>query len=123
MKQIFSVIAAIVVCMGVGSALAEEAKHEDKPVDAAKIVNSVCTACHGEDGNKMLTPETPKLGGQASDYMVKALHDYRAGKRKNPIMGAVAKPLSDAEIAALAHYFSTQQSQLYTISYSNANAK
>lgn len=117
MKQFFSGIAAILVCMGVGSALAEEAKHEEKAVDAGKIVNTVCAACHGEDGNKMLTPETPKLGGQASDYMVKALHDYKAGKRKNPIMGAVAQPLSDAEIAALAHYFSTQPSQLYTPTY------
>ena len=103
--------------MGVGSALAEEAKHEEKAVNAAEIVNTVCAACHGEDGNKMLTPETPKLGGQASDYLAKALRDYRGGKRKNPIMGAVAHPLSDAEIAALAHYFSTQPSQLYTVGY------
>jgi cytochrome c553 len=115
MKQYFSGIAAILVCMGVGSVLAEEAKHEEKPVNATEIVNSVCVACHGEDGNKMLTPETPRLGGQASDYLAKALHDYRAGKRKNPIMGAVAQPLSDAEIEALAHYFSSQPSQLFTL--------
>jgi hypothetical protein len=61
MKQYFSGIAAILVCMGVGSVLAEEAKHEEKPVNATEIVNSVCVACHGEDGNKMLTPETPRL--------------------------------------------------------------
>ena len=117
MKQFFSMVAGVLVCMGVAGALAEEAKHEEKAVNAVEIVNTVCAACHGEDGNKMLTPETPKLGGQASDYMAKALHDYKAGKRKNPIMGAVAQPLSDAEIKALAHYFSTQPAQLYTIGY------
>jgi cytochrome c553 len=115
MKQYFAGIAAVVVCMGVGSALAQEGKHEEKAVNASEIVNTVCTACHGEDGNKMLTPETPKLGGQVSGYLAKALHDYRDGKRKNPIMGAVAQPLSDAEIEALAHYFSAQSSQLVTV--------
>ena len=75
-------VAGVLVCMGVGSVLAEEAKHEEKAVNASEIVNTVCAACHGEDGNKMLTPETPKLGGQAGDYLAKALHDYKAGKRK-----------------------------------------
>ena len=103
--------------MGVGSALAEEAKHEEQAVNAEEIVSTRCAACHGQDGNGMVIPGTPKLGGQASDYLVKALHDYKGGKRKNPIMGAIAQPLSDAEITALAHYFSTQPSQLYTISY------
>lgn len=114
MKQHFSAIVAIVACTGVGSALAEEAKH-DKAVNASEIVTTVCAMCHGEDGNKMLTPETPKIGGQKSDYLAKALRDYRSGGRKNPIMGAVAQPLTDAEIKALADHFSAQQSQLYTL--------
>ena len=114
MKQYFSTIAAIVACIGAGSALAEEAKH-DKAVNASEIVTTVCAMCHGEDGNKMLTPETPKIGGQKGDYLAKAMRDYRSGNRKNPIMGAVAQALSDAEIEALAGYFAAQESQLYTL--------
>ncbi len=114
MKQTFSAITAIMACMGVGSALADETG-QATAVNATEIVTTVCAMCHGEDGNKMLTPETPKIGGQKSDYLVKALRDYRNGGRKNPIMGAVSQPLTDAEVDALAEYFSAQQSQLYTL--------
>ena len=99
------------VSVSAGNALAEEAKE----VNAGEIVNTVCAMCHGEDGNKMLTPETPKIGGQKRDYLVKALQDYKKGHRNNAIMGAVSQPLSEEEIEALAAYFAAQDSELYTL--------
>jgi len=111
MKQQLVAMAAVAVCLGAGTVLAAE---EAAPVDATEIVKTVCAMCHGEDGNKMLTPETPKLGGQKGDYLAKALHDYQSGARNNPIMAAVAQPLSKEAIEALADYFSAQNSQLYT---------
>jgi cytochrome c553 len=101
--------------MGAGNALAEEAADHGGAVNAAEIVTTVCAMCHGEDGNKMLTPETPKLGGQKADYLARALHEYKDGGRKNPIMGAVSQPLSEAEIEALAAYYAAQPSQLFTL--------
>ena len=74
-----------------------------------KKADEACAACHGPEGNKPITPETPRLGGQQYDYLVQALNDYRKGVRDNPVMSAMAKPLSDAEIRALAAYFSEQQ--------------
>ena len=107
---------AVVACVAVGGALAEKAEKEAKPpVDAEKIVTTVCAACHGEDGNKMLTPETPKIGGQRADYLAKSLEDYRSGSRNNMFMAGVAQALSDDEIEALAAYFAAQDSQLYTL--------
>ena len=107
---------AVVACLAVGSALAEKAEKEAKaPVDAENIVNTICAACHGEDGNKMLTPETPKIGGQRADYLAKSLEDYRSGSRNNMFMAGVAQALSDDEIEALAAYFAAQDSQLYTL--------
>src|SRR5205085_2119882 len=41
-----------------------------------------CAACHG-DGNKTLNDTYPKLAGQYPDYLSKALHEYKNGKRKN----------------------------------------
>ena len=111
MKQTFSITAAIVACLVTGNAVAEEAA----PVNATEIVNTVCAMCHGEDGNKMLTPETPKIGGQKRDYLAKALHDYQNGSRKNAIMAAVSQPLSAEAIEALAAYFAKQKSELYTL--------
>ena len=46
----------------------------------------VCAACHGADGNKTLDSTYPKLAGQYADYLSKALHDYKSGKRSNAIM-------------------------------------
>lgn len=74
----------------------------------------LCVACHGEAGAKPIMPEYPILAGQYSNYLAHALHDYRAGKRKNPIMTAQATQLTDAEIKALARYFSEQPGPLYT---------
>lgn len=112
MKQTFSAMLAVAGCLVTGSVFAEDAA---EPVNAGEIVTTVCAMCHGEDGNKMLTPETPKIGGQKGDYLAKSLHDYKSGDRKNPIMAAVAAPLSDDAIEALAAYFAAQKSELYTL--------
>jgi cytochrome c553 len=85
----------------------------DEPSAAPDKVKQICAACHGEDGNKPNTPETPKLAGQPADYLAKALRDYKSGARKNPIMSAMAGGLSDQEAVDLAKYFSRQKSELY----------
>jgi cytochrome c553 len=76
--------------------------------DAGKEKSRPCAACHGADGNSA-TPDFPKLAGQHSDYLVKALKDYKSGKRKNPIMGPQAAPLSLRDMEDLAAYFEHQQ--------------
>lgn len=72
----------------------------------------VCAACHGPDGNKPSTPDQPLLGGQHYDYLVKALSDYKSGKRANPIMKGFAAPLSRQDIEDLAAWFASQKSDL-----------
>ena len=101
-------IAAIALTLGTmaGHTIAQDA-------DPAAKAKEICAACHGEDGNKSVTPAIPKLGGQPADYLAKALHDYKTGKRKNPIMGAMASTLTKDEVEALAHYFSKQASELH----------
>ena len=76
----------------------------------------VCAACHGADGNKTLDARYPKLAGQYPDYLVKALHDYKTGKRKNPIMGGQAQGLSEQDIANVAAYFGSLDSQIHDLS-------
>ena len=77
-------------------------------------VTEVCVACHGKDGVG-LTPDYPNLSGQHADYLSRALHDYKAGNRKNAIMPAFAGQLSEADIAAVAAYYSSQQPALQTV--------
>ena len=69
---------------------------------------AMCKGCHGSPGYRTAFPEVysvPKLGGQESSYLVKALQDYRSGARKHATMRSVAAPLSDQQIAALAAYY------------------
>jgi cytochrome c553 len=77
--------------------------------DAAKGKEkaAVCGTCHGADGNSPIMPDYPKLAGQPHDYLEKALRDYKAGKRKNPLMAPMAQNLSKEDIKDLAAYFSS----------------
>jgi cytochrome c553 len=66
-----------------------------------------CASCHGADGRSTVVPQYPKIGGQTAEYVVNALKAYRDGRRLGTyaaMMAAVAKQLSDADIANLAVY-------------------
>jgi cytochrome c553 len=76
----------------------------------------VCAACHGADGNKTLDSTYPKLAGQYADYLSKALHDYKSGKRANAIMAGFAAGLSDEDIDDLSAYFASQKGDLHDLS-------
>jgi cytochrome c553 len=65
-----------------------------------------CTACHlatyaGQN-------QMPRLAGQREDYLLKAMKDYRDGKRPgfDGTMTEVLHGLPDRDLAALAHYLS-----------------
>ena len=49
------------------------------------------------------------LAGQYYDYLVKALSDYKSGKRTNPIMKGFAAQLSKQDMEDLAAWFSSQE--------------
>ena len=74
--------------------------------------STVCTACHGQDGNKTLDNTYPKLAGQYSDYLLKTLKEYKSGKRSNAIMAGQAQSLTEADMANLASYYESLPSQL-----------
>lgn len=73
----------------------------------------VCAACHGPDGNKPSDPTQPILAGQHYDYLVRALSDYKAGHRANPVMKGFAAQLSKQDIEDLAAWFASQKSSLH----------
>ncbi|TVQ27880.1 MAG: cytochrome c [Wenzhouxiangella sp.] len=82
------------------------------PARGQQIAAQVCAACHGDDGNLVLAPDYPKLGGQHADYLVFALKAYRSGDRDNAVMAPFARDLSDQDIRDLAAWFSRQDSYL-----------
>ncbi len=80
---------------------------------AGKDKSQVCAACHGPTGAKPTAPENPILAGQHYDYLVRALRDYKSGKRNNAIMKGFAASLSRQDIEDLAAWFASQESGLH----------
>lgn len=74
--------------------------------DAGKTKAGTCAGCHGNNGTSAV-PNYPNLKGQKEQYLVKALRAYREGRRADPVMSPMAKPLSDRDIDDLAAYFSS----------------
>jgi cytochrome c553 len=110
MKMIHT-ICLLAACCFASSAAGAETISPEKIQEKAKT----CAACHGPDGN---APSAiyPRLAGQYHDYLARALHEYKSGGRKNPIMAGFAATLSDAEIQGLADYFGKMPGKLDDLS-------
>lgn len=106
MKQAIA-MAAVVGLMAASGVNAETAAKID-PAKAQQIVNTVCVACHGADGNSP-APANPKLAGQHAEYINKQLADFKSGGRASPVMAGMVAALSPEDMKNLAAYFSTQK--------------
>jgi len=98
----------LVAALAATPALANPAATKGDPKAAEAIVNQVCLACHGADGNSVAAAN-PKLAGMNEEYLYKQLSEFKSGARKNPVMGGIVKDLSDADLKNLAAYYSLQQ--------------
>jgi cytochrome c553 len=88
----------------------------DAPPVAAKLTRGDelaqrlrCASCHLSDyaGREQM----PRLAGQREDYLFHAMHEYRDNQRvgTDTSMSGVLYGLSDADLAALAHYLAQQR--------------
>lgn len=70
--------------------------------DYGEYLSTECTTCHRIDGDY---EGIPAIIGWYDEDFVLAMHAYKQGLRKHPVMQMMASRLSDEEIAALASYF------------------
>jgi cytochrome c553 len=75
---------------------------------AKQLVDTVCAACHGVDGNS-IAPVNPNLAGQGAEYITRQLQHFKSGVRVNAVMNAMANTLTPDDMVALGIYFSQQQ--------------
>jgi cytochrome c553 len=75
--------------------------------DAVPSSLATCIACHGANGEGATTG-VPRLAGQNADYLNNALAMFKARTRASDVMQPIAQTLGEAEIRALADYFSKQ---------------
>ena len=74
---------------------------------------AACLACHSGDAVEN-NPEWPRLHGQHADYLVRALRDYKSGKRTDPVMQMQVEDLTLQDKRDIASWFAAQNGQLYT---------
>jgi cytochrome c553 len=101
------ILAMMMALTGLSAAAQEE--KTGAPVNAAEAPVSHCIGCHSIPGYQASFPEVyrvPKIGGQSEQYLVAALRAYRQGDRNHPTMAAIARGLTDEQIAAVAAYYS-----------------
>jgi sulfide dehydrogenase cytochrome subunit len=70
----------------------------------ALIQARACNSCHGTDGYS--PGAIPSIRGMPPQTFITAMQDFKSGQRSGTIMGRLAKAYSDAEIRAMAEYFS-----------------
>lgn len=104
----------LALCVFAGAVFAES-KDGDKPAgsDWVSQATQTCAGCHGKNGVSQ-TENFPIIAGQYQDYLLHSLKTYRDGERKNGIMAGQVQGMSNAQLKALARYFSTQDSPLRT---------
>ena len=88
----------------------------------ALMKKAACTSCHGMNLSKPIDVY-PKIAGQHGDYLFASLRAYKMENnptvgRSHPVMGAIAKQFSNAELKALAKYVSSLDGELRTMSES-----
>ena len=105
--------ALLLTALAAAVALGAPAQAEDtagKPdlARAQQIVNQVCSACHGADGNSP-SPANPNLAGQQADYIALQLVHFKTGIRNNPVMAGMAATLTPDDMRSLGAYFAQQK--------------
>jgi cytochrome c553 len=106
LPQVFATLAMAISCAMAPAVFAADAVGN---AEAAKTKVSMCIGCHGILGYRASFPEVysvPMIAGQNDAYIRAALRAYAVGERTHPTMDAIAKSLSDQDIADLAAYYS-----------------
>lgn len=102
--------ALMIALMAVGTwGAASTALAQEADVARGKaLVEQVCVACHGVDGNSVV-PTFPKVAGMHYEYTLKQLQEFRSGKRVSPVMQPLVADLTEQNMRDVAAYFATQK--------------
>jgi len=109
-KRLNTAFAVIFSCM-VPAELSSAEKPQKGDVEAGKARSVLCAGCHGPNGEGKNMPDGqasfPRLAGQVPGYFIKAIYDYKMDRRNDAMMSAIAKGLSDIDIANLTAYYAS----------------
>lgn len=100
-QRMKKVLIGMLVAMGATSVAMAEGNAE-----AGKALTTVCAACHGADGNSLVST-FPKLAGQTEKYLLKQMQDIKSGNRVVAQMTGLLDGMTDQNLADIAAYFAS----------------
>ena len=80
------------------------------PAQDAQKLAAACAICHGTEG-RPVTKDVVPLAGLPREHIASQMRAFRDGQRPATVMHQIAKGYSDAQIDALAAWFSAQKRQ------------
>jgi cytochrome c553 len=114
-KNFIPILAGIFSLVTLSSAMAQD-------IEAGRTKSQACAACHGADGNSP-SGQFPNLAGQTWRYIYVQLKDYKEGRRSDPVMTAMAAPLSRQDMIDIGNYFAAQKAKPSTFKADEAKVR
>jgi len=100
----------VVMCVAAQSTIATP--RGDALIGKEKADSERCIECHSIDP-RLSGPDNgtggrfAKLAGQAPDYLVKQIRNFRSGQRRHDFMAMMARSIDDVDAADIAAYFAS----------------
>lgn len=110
---VMSMLSTVARAESVDDLLAQMARIQGDPAALAAAIQKgedravLCFRCHGDDGNSK-RDYIPNLASQNATYLFNQFENFANGKRKDYVMGALAKQLKPEERVAIALYFANR---------------
>jgi sulfide dehydrogenase cytochrome subunit len=111
MRTILLGLASLGSAVALAQAPAPAAPNFAPPNLSPKGVQSMaaaCSMCHGTNGRPAAGSPVAGLAARPRDEIVQSMAQFKSGAKPATIMHQIARGYSDAEVAALADYFSRQ---------------
>lgn len=80
-----------------------QASHPADTRPQAPTLAHACAGCHGTYGRSQ--DGTPTLAGMREDTFLRAMRDFKSGKRVSSIMNRIARSYREEDFVAMARFF------------------
>ena len=108
--RFLSPLAALALAVVTPLAAAQQPAAKADPAKGQALSTQVCGACHTADGSRG-APANPIIAGQHPEYLVKQLHEFKSGKRNNPVMKGFASTLSDDDMRHVSAFYASKSAK------------
>ncbi len=103
------IILAFMVCSSVTAYAGENAETvTEADITAGKRLTTSCVACHGEEGNSLVSA-FPNIAGQTKQYLFKQMLEIQNGARSAPVMLGMLDNFSETDLKNISAYYASQK--------------